>query len=317
MIFHLTNSFLDSLPGDDLCEFCSKIIEKAHFILTDSGDDLQKIKVAINTHGSTKDKKRLEVYVSKLFPTKLQKTYYHTYTPVIGEDLQWLKWLAEKPGYLIMENSHHEWDLYKYFIELYKRDKDFGSLFVELWSAFDDYRIEPRHAGGFTGMIKEKNKITRRPSIGNHYVNQKAMMLFDRDTDDNTSFDKNKKKLFQHLCRKSHNTLQDSDVYTLAQPTMIWHMWYKRAIENYIPLSHYQSLGMTPKPSVLPILQWDYLKINEDSMEEYEKSKLADLKDSGLGRVDLERGMKNFYCREAGKEITEMQLFLLKLVRIM
>ena len=317
MIFSLNNNFVDSLPIDDLCEFCSKIIEKAHFMLTDSGDTLQKIKDAINAHGSTKDKKRLCVYGTKLLPTALQRKYYTTYTPIVGEDMNWLMWLAEKPGYLILENSHNEWDLYRYFIELYKKDRDFGSLFVELRSAFDNYRIEPRNAGGFNGMIKEKNRITHKPCDGNKYVNQKTMMLFDRDTDNDTYFDKNKNKLFHHLCKKKHTTLTDSDVYTLNQPTMKWHMWYKRAIENYIPSSFYNSLGMHPKLAGIHSHQWDYLKIDSDSMVNYEKSKLAELGSSGIGRSDLEKNMKSFYCDIAGKNLTEMQLFLLKLVSIL
>ncbi|MDE5758621.1 MAG: hypothetical protein K2H85_08415, partial [Allobaculum sp.] len=300
MIFQLNKDFVDSLSGEDLSEFCSKIVKGLHFLCAENSDTLMTIKTAIESHGSSKQKRLFKSY-NRFKPTSLQRKYYMTYTPCVGCDMVWLEWLAEKPGYLIMENSHNEWDVYKFIIEAYKNDREFGNLYKELKNACDEYRIEPRHGGGSNGLISEKNRITPYPKQGYTYVNLKSLILFDRDTNDHTYYDINKNKLFKHLCRKNHTTIRETDIYSLNQPAGNWHMWYKRAIENYFDDECYSKSGIGPvEPAGCPR---DYFKIDDGSVSNYEKNKLSVLA-SHASRERLENGLMSFYCPISGHNIS-------------
>ena len=313
MIFQLNDTFVNSIPQEVLSEICTIIIKKGHFLCTDSGGTFQIITNAIEQHAATWDKRLFKNSSKKFNPTKLQRLFYRTYTPNVGDDIEWLKWLAENPGYLILENAHHEWVLYSHIIEIYKHDREYKSLFEELKNAFDTRRIEPRNAGGYTGMIKEKNIITSNPKVGNIYVNLKAMMVFDRDKGNSLEYDDNKNDLFAHLCRKKHTTVTEADIYSLSQSPMAWHMWYKRAIENYFHPEVYEKHNMYPRNNTD---DWDYYYVDDKTVKGYQKNQIAQLA-VDLGRSYFDRNMKSFYSDVAGKNLTEMQLFLLKLVRIM
>lgn len=312
MIFHFTQNYIDSLTPRHISDSCSQLIKNKHYITVENSDILQKIKDSILKCGSETQKDLLKT--KTLAPTSLQKKYLTTFTPTIDTPYDWFYWMVSKPGYLIMENSHHEWNAYRNIIEIYKSDPYFKTLFVDLKKAFLEYRIEPRNGGGFHGLVKAKNQITNDPAEGEKYVNFKTVMLFDRDTDNETSYDHEKNDLFKHCCRKTSSRLTLTDIYSLNQPRVAWHMWYKRSIENYFDDESYSRLGIGPiKPDHRGR---DYFKIDDETTKKFRKDSLEHLA-SKMSRSRMEKGLKMFYCQEASKNISEMQLFLLKLVRIM
>ena len=91
-------------------------------------------------------------------------------------------------------------------------------------------------------------------------------------------------------------------------------MWHKRAIENYFPDSRYENIGCDVSAmSRLRPEQRDYFKIENKTVKGYDKNSLDRLLE-GLDRNMLEANLKKF--RIGDKEYSEMELFLLKLVKI-
>ena len=142
---------------------------------------------------------------------------------------------------------------------------------------------------------------------------EKSCIVFDRDTDDDVSFDSNKNALFQLFCNKKSDSVTDQDIYTLNQNPYHWHMWYKREIENYLTNDHYEENGVDVSGFPTELKQRDYFKISE-SVPGYHKSKLSVIAEK-MSRADYESlGLRFFTVN--GLQISELQLFLLKLVKI-
>ena len=106
--------------------------------------------------------------------------------------------------------------------------------------------------------------------------------------------------------------MNDSDVYTLKQPGgWTWHMWYKRAIENYFPEEKYTELGVNVDEAVHSPYKYDYFNIGK--IYGYKKSMVPDLSHR-MSRADFEKVVKHFIVD--GVQMSEIQLLLLKFVKL-
>lgn len=279
----------------------------------------------VHKHGGTKDKSIFDRGAVRR-PSTLEKRFLTTITPDLSLSYDWFYWLVSKPGYLVLENSYNEFDAYCIIAECYKNDKEYKTLFQKLKIAMDERRIKPEHAGGCSSLVDIKNYIHRPSGEGSKYLNLKTVLLFDRDTNSNVDqngkqcYDPKKEKLLFHCCGKGLNDVNSSDIYTFHQPNGAWHMWYKRAIENYFDDQAYRDCGMGEIN--LGGLHRDYVNIGKDGNPRgYKKSELSNLA-SKMSRDRFEKGLKHFYCPSPKdpsieESFSEMQLFLLKLVRIM
>ena len=90
-------------------------------------------------------------------------------------------------------------------------------------------------------------------------------------------------------------------------------MWYKRSIENYFPNEAYVAANMDPSSIKETGKQRDYVKITKYNISGYDKNKLQSLTLT-MSRKQYEDNLKHFYFND--EELSELQLFLLKLVRI-
>ena len=230
-----------------------------------------------------------------------------------------MDYLIGDPARLVIENVNKEWPVYRHFIDIYRNDSQYGDVFTLLKKAKDKGWIEGGHAGG-TGEIIETVERDPYPTKQNNIRLKKTLALFDRDTDDNLHYDGNKNSLFKYFSAKDHTGVVDEDIYTLKQNEPFWHMWYKRAIENYFPDEQYVKAGfdisgirgLTSKERDYKLLGGN--KSHPPLIKGYGKDSLKKLVE-GLSREKLERNLKKFNIE--GIEISEMQLFLLKLVRIL
>jgi hypothetical protein len=89
-------------------------------------------------------------------------------------------------------------------------------------------------------------------------------------------------------------------------------MWYKRSIENYFPNEAYEYLGLNTDSITDTTAERDYLNI-EECLRGYKKHKLP-LLTCAMSRKKYEDNLKHFNVN--GEDLSEIQLFLLKLVRI-
>lgn len=310
MIFKFDSTFTDTITEQELSDICSLMIAKRQYI-----DCTESVKAsicqAIENHGSTTQKELLYKY-KRFDITNELRNYLQTIDLSSGViTLNELKSLLSQPSRLLVENGPYEWEVYKSLIGTYKNDRDFKNLFLLLEEAKHDQRITEYHAGGcttFPAIIEQQNNSNYK-----NIAQYKFCTVFDRDSDDEHTYDKNKNNLFDFFCQKAHTNITENDIYTLIQNGYIWHMWYKRTIENYFPNQQYEKLDINTSNFPITPLKRDYFKINQHTANGYQKGSLPLLVE-GMSRNDYEIGLKRFTIN--GKTISEIQLFLLKLVKV-
>lgn len=305
MIVNIDYDYVRGISGQRLSDQCSMIISNGHYIDCD-GVTRETISNAINGFGSKTQKDMFRCY--KGFDITQEFRMYLT-TIDVKEFALSLEPLLQEPSELLVENSVYEWEVYKYLPEVYKHDPQFKNLFALLSKSISDKRLTCLHGGGHTqyGQIIEQKNRERYRGV----YKWKCCAIFDRDTEDDASFDIQKNHHFVFFCGKNYDAVSMDDVYSLSQRDgWIWHMWYKRAIENYFPKERYEELGIPVGDDGIS----DYTNIGSDYKScGYKKDLLPKLA-KGMSRTMYEQNLKRFVVNGVG--MSEMQLLLLKIVKI-
>ncbi len=306
MILQIDWAFYDKMTAPDRAQLYCDMILRGHYI-----DCPPKLRDSfykdIETHGSTLQKNIKEKDPSLSIPTMFKQ--YLTKVDVNTITINQLKTMVEKPALLMVENEANERRVYYEIIREYaKKDKSYNSLFVKLKEAVDNGDLDFDQAGGDSQLAPLFSSHDRGKYQGT--AKQKICMLSDRDTDNNTSYDKSKNSFFTFVCGKNSSTVVDADIYSNEQSPYIWHMWYFRAIENYFPPKQFIALGLDPSKAEGVSPDWHYKKLG--TIPGYKKDQLDQLT-KGMSYDDYEDGLQHFPSPDGPSEI---QLFLLKLVRI-
>lgn len=306
MIVRINYNYAESISKQELSDKCALIMRYNHYISCD-GRTRMNIYNAIKECGS-KSQYSLMLRYKGFDITQECHTYLQTIDlSVYSQDLQKLLLL---PSEILIENALYEWDLYKLLPEIYKHDPQFKNMFALLSKAMKYNRIVPYHGGGFNQyhlLLQQKNSS----SYANVYQ-MKCCAIFDRDTNDAATFSEKKNSLFHFLCGKKADQMSDTDVYTLKQPGgWTWHMWYKRAVENYFPKEKYLELGVNVDEAESSTNGYDYYNIG--NIHGYKKDMVPDLSHR-MSRADFEKKVKHFNVY--GVQMSEIQLLLLKFVKL-
>jgi len=312
MIFEIDPEFINRCPSARLSDIICTCARNGHYIKCDR-ESLKIIKTAIKDHASTTEKELFKAHRS-MFDISGNK---YRFLRVLRIDPDFhptsLLYLAAAKARLILENANHEWIIYKYFIDRYSNHPVLGDGLSLLRQAKERRRIKAIHAGGWGEMLKIADQDPHRHN-GKNLRLYKTCIVFDRDTDNDHSFDENKNALFSRLANKKADTIAEQDIYHLKSSAPMWHMWHKRAIENYFPVEQYKKLGCdTTNLEVLTDTARDYLKIESKSVKGYDKNNLPKLLDN-LDLSAFEKKLKKFDID--GQEYSEIEIFLLKLVKI-
>lgn len=310
MIFKISQGFANSCPPHILSEICSNAVKHRHYMVADT-HVRQKIRAAIVQHGSTIQKELYKKYKGFSPTQELQD-----YLTVVDVDANYshsdFSYLVESKAVLLVENSHNEWDLYKDLTAIYCESEKYGNLFKLLSELQQKQLIGPINGGGYAQMPAMVDDFVKDSGKRNLSL-LKIMILFDRDTENNADFDGHKKALFRFFAGgKDHQTITEADIYTLGQSPYIWHMWYKRAIENYFPNDQYDVCGVNVM-ELNACADRDYFRFYDGKPRGYNKAKLPQLV-NGLKYSDFENGQKHFIVN--GRETSEFELFLLKMLRV-
>lgn len=328
MIVFVDKKFITRSEDDklkDVCEFIS-ILVRGHYIEMDSlvKNEVDKI---VENRLLNHQKSLYEEAEEYLKPTKMMKRSLQT--------LNFYDFASEKrklllltPSELLIENAPNEWPVYDRMSIVYKDDRSYTSVFSYVERAIHvNKMLIGVHCGG-------KGEIPKMINYKNQYefeglYNHKVCILFDRDTDNCNSYATDNNPIFKFLCKKEAAHVVESDIYKLDFGNgYVWHSWYKRAIENYFPKSEYGKLGvdMTDYPDddsydyvKFPIeetTQWkkNHHKTKSDKQRKiYQKNMLANIGVS-MTMKDYEKNLKSFDIQ--GMQLSELQLFLLKLAKI-
>lgn len=312
MIFHFSSQMVHTLEeqGAQYADLMVDIMRHHHYALCDNGvaDTLCRL---VNKHGSTTQKDLLRLY--RGFSVSGEQRMYLTMVDVQNYSCADLQRMAKLQALVLVENKSNEWPVYKKIIELYSQDRNWGTLFAMLSRAVAYDELDGYQGGGCTTYPALLDGF----NIGGCYrqlASKKIMTVLDRDTDSKHEYDSQKNSIFNYLAGKNSQTIDVDDIYVLNQPNgWIWHMWYKRAIENYFPNEQFRRIHCDCSHVPSEPIERDYFKINGSSIPNYGKSHLPRLVED-LSLSQLEQPL--MYFTTGGVNVSEMQLFLLKMIRL-
>ena len=292
-----------------LSHICCTIMTKCHYISC-SSKTKDCIIDAINNHASSYEKEQIKSS-SAFDPTNEQIKYMTTINLSDFNEKQCLD-LFEKSSLLLIENAPYEWDVYKQMAAAYTHDRSHGNLYKQLIQAIETKKIEPWHGGGFTqykSLIEQKSTI-----FADEVIKYKLCALLDSDgcLIEKKDTWKAKRNIYCFLCNIEKEKFTDFEldkIYSLDQKPYIWHMWYKRAIENYFPRKAFEDLGLDLS-NYSDKEDWNYIKFKNFN---YKKEQLPELSKS-MSQKDYETGLQHFCIQE--EDLSEIQLLLLKLIKI-
>ena len=308
MIFNLSKVLVSSVSPQEISDLIMRIVRNEHFLKIDA--ELEEVFLnAVLEHGSSSDKELFELYIPIGMSVTVEIRSYLTTVSDVTYSYNQLLLLADNPSIILMENLR-EWDVYNSMINAYSSDAVFGNLFKLLQSAAKDmHRLWPSQSGGSGDMLNLLNSVSNRGYSS--VLKEKVFVIIDRDTDSPRVLKEGNKKLLERLSGKPFRSLNNEDIYSLSQPNHIWHMWYRREIENYFPDSSFNAIGKTLKSGKQPFEKNHYANVEE--YYNYKKNnlkKLAEVTDRSAYEKDLQRFIVY------GVEVDEIQLLLLKMIKI-
>lgn len=300
MIFRISNALLDSAAPNDVCEYIDHALRRGH-LLAAARDERVRIRSIMESQGGVNAVERFR----KCRPFEVSVEQERYLATVECPDWKVFEKLSTEPAKLLIENGFHEWPIYCCMIDAYSSDPEFGNMFSQLRVAKEKGWLRYLHLGGCGDMIAAHASESFNEG-GTDWNTYKRVTLLDRDSagpglfsTTNTSVRNN----VRHLCGKELENVGDADIYSLDQHPHIWHIWYRRRIENYIPDSRLPEKYRIENPDGMD--HWREIKVPKRDIADYFK---------GLKRKDFEEGQQHFDIN--GITVSELQLLLLKLVRI-
>ena len=306
MIIELTQGYLAGLTAVQMSELYYGIARNLHYVTGDAGvhDTLNE---AVEQCGSRMQKSLIRSNHQGHLTAELRTHLTTIQARLYSYDE--LMTIVTRPSCLMVENLAYESDVYRNIIGTYVSDPRYRNLFKMLDGAKNRGWLTFLHAGGF-GMFGPLLTYYDQRDYKN-VADKKIAVLMDRDMDSGTQFPPKRDSLFTLLSGKRQALLTNADVYTLSQTDYIWHLWYKRAIENYFPPAQYDHLNMPSASAPATPVDWSYKDLGK--IRHYDKKKLFEVS-QGMSRNEYENNCGQFMVD--GENMSEMQLLLLKLVKL-
>lgn len=232
--------------------------------------------------------------------------------------------ILNNPSIIIVENATNDWKFIKGIIYKYANHPKRRSVYMLLKKSLDNLLLIAEQAGG-KGQIKsrfEDLKEHRYKDIHQY----KIMALFDSDRSDNKSLNHEINSLINYLKGKEIDCTtaihEDSDL-------IIWHMLYKRELENYTPVDVLiKNLSLTPEeqidllskiPEELDFLDYEeFVKANKHIavktdfpdlfLKEWTRDKIEERCEEHKVSIELPNGTL--------LEVSEIEQILLKIAKI-
>ena len=207
--------------------------------------------------------------------------------------------LVRKPSLVIVENEANDWAVVRKWIDLLKKDRQYGNINTIVCQRKDSGYLRPYNAGS-SGQIV--NSIIQRQKEYHKGTGYKVTVLLDSDkTGPEDALSNEKEKIRQ----------------AMVDAGIEGHILYKREMENYFSESVYREAKMIQTDSVPPYSDedWDFLDIEKAPFTKYQKKDLPTLveyldKSSLLKRVGT--GRRDYL----GEMMNEIQIIIMKLARL-
>jgi len=227
---------------------------------------------------------------------------------------------------IIVENGINDWKFIKGICQKYSNRGKRQSIYQLLYQAIKKGIIESDHAGG----IGEVTKITQRWIDDARYHNiykYKLMAVFDSDKQISNGFETPHTSKIEYFKRKKITSIQSSDYKYETSDLIIWHILYKRKIENYIPFK----ILFANIPSINQVHQdnlrnkkeeeLDFIEYNQNNIgigESKIKDQFPEMFLDDFSYRDLEQRCEHHtdFLPEANEWVSELEQILLKIAKI-
>lgn len=314
MIFKIDDNIFAQNNPPQIAELLSVIIKHNHYIDCATPRVNEKIIWTINAHGSTYDKELLLLY--RRF--SIDDYHRNLLTTVDANDFSYaqLEILAGKEAVLLPENTF-EWMVYKHIIKSYIHNPNVSEVAKTLEEAIDKKLFIAKQIGG-NGQVRAQVAHLAATEYDGATMPLKCCVIIDRDVPSdydasgNWNMPPRLESTFVFLSGKRSSAIVQRDIYSVEQPIFHWHMWYKRAIENYFPDRAFLNIGCNWK-STVTVLDRDYQLIDRTTMAHYDKHDIGHLTEV-MGWRDYNSNLKQF--PHNGIMYTELELLLFKLCKI-
>jgi hypothetical protein len=238
--------------------------------------------------------------------------------------------IISEPSKVIVENGINDWKFIQGVCQKYSSGRaERKSIYQLIESAIKNETLESEHSGGAGEIIKISERLLN--SSLSDIFKYKLMAIFDSDKSSQNAPIKYSKNIIEFFKQKDITVIEPTDYQYEHTDRFIWHILYKRKIENYVPL--------------------DLLFLNITSINEQQKSDLSNKSDDELDFIeygngegqfnigirekkikeqfpeiflsafsyqDLEKRCKHHkvYLAEANEEVSELEQILLKIAKI-
>ncbi|BDA75411.1 hypothetical protein CAL7716_095770 [Calothrix sp. PCC 7716] len=290
--------------------------------------------VISRTHFSLQQQKTFKEFLNKKSQVTITNLYkQHLKHIVIGSNGD-KKEIEPKHAYkiiterskVIVENGINDWKFIKGICQKYSSGTKRRSIYELLNRAIKDELIESENCGG----VGEITKVTQRWINSNRYQNiyqYKLIAIFDSDKQDSNKFITPHKSKIEYFKVKTISTVQPIDYEHEPTDLILWHILYKRKIENYVPLNVLFKNVTLITPQQQTELEnktndeLDYIEYNQDNIgisEPRIKEQFPEMFLSDFSYRDFEKRCEHHkvFLLETNELVSEMEQILLKIAKI-
>jgi hypothetical protein len=230
---------------------------------------------------------------------------------------------------IIVENGINDGKFLRGICEKYTNHKKRGNLYQLIKRAINNEWIESTGGGiGEIEKVVEKWINSARYKDTHQY---KIMTIFDSDRKAHDDFEVNPKALIKFLKGKEKNyKITFADCNYEPSDLIIWHILYKRKLENYVPISvifnsistltdiQKENLNKLP-PSTLDFHEYnsDNIGLGKDKIkDQFPEMFLTPFSVNELENRCSHHKVSVVFPNGTGEEISEMEQILLKIAKI-
>ena len=226
---------------------------------------------------------------------------------------------------VILENGINDWKFIQGICQKYSSGRTTRQSIYQLVNqAIKDGIIESENCGG----VGEITKVTQRWVDDSRYKNifqYKLMAIFDSDREEANELTRHKSKI-EYFKRIKISNIDDCNYESID--LIVWHMLYKRKIENYVPLNvlfaSLASITPTQKENLnaKTYEELDFLEYDEDNIgigERQIKEQFPKMFISSFSYRDFEAKCEHHkvFLAEANESVSEIEQILLKIAKIL
>ena len=237
--------------------------------------------------------------------------------------------ILQERSKIIIENRINDWKFLKGVCDKYTSSPKRKSIYLLIQKAIKEQWIESDTGGG-DGQIKPVIKYLISSVAYKGIEKYKLMTLFDSDRQlsNLNKLDSTKIPLVSFLKTGSEENIPNltfNDCVYESTDLIIWHILYKRKLENYVPLNvlfnNIHSLTEKQKQDLqeLSYQELDFLEYSTQNIglgKDKRKDQFPEMFLEGFGYTDFERICAHHKVAFEGEEISEMEQILLKIAKI-